>query len=121
MNSKLSGKDIILSSGKTKDLVQLAYLLSKCDLFVGNDSTPMHLSAAVGIPCIAIFGPANPKKWGPYGKNHKIVQAKLDCIPCWSRGTMNKSCSYPLECQKAIKVKDVMNAVDEIVMRLGRR
>ncbi len=109
---RLSKRDLIISAGRTKDISQLAYLLSKCNLFIGNDSTPMHLSASVGIPCIAIFGPANPKKWGPYGKKHISIRKNITCSPCWSRGEMKK-CKLPLKCETEIKTQDVLSIVEK--------
>jgi ADP-heptose:LPS heptosyltransferase len=45
---------------------QTAAYLESCALFIGNDSSPMHLAAAVGTPVIAIFGPTSPEEYGPY-------------------------------------------------------
>jgi lipopolysaccharide heptosyltransferase I len=58
-------------SGRT-GLLQLAALLRRCALFIGNDSGPLHLAAAVGAPCIALFGPTNPLRTGPFG-NHTVL------------------------------------------------
>ncbi len=115
----LSKRDLIISTGKTSNLIQLAYLISKGNLFIGNDSTPMHLSVAVKTPSIAIFGPADSRKWGHFGKKYIMLQKNLPCIPCWHRGTMNKNCNCPLPCEQAIKVNDVMKAVDDILKIKG--
>ncbi len=53
-----------------------------CDLFFGVDSGPMHMAAAAGIPVVALFGPTDERKWGPWGSGHVIVSKYLACHPC---------------------------------------
>lgn len=53
---------------------QLGALLQRCHLFIGNDSAPMHLAAAVGTPVIAFFGPTSPERYGPYGVESAVVR-----------------------------------------------
>jgi lipopolysaccharide heptosyltransferase II len=65
-----------------------AAVLELVDLFVGNDSALMHLSAAVGTPTVAIFGLSNFKAWGPYTgettqKRATVVHLDLPCMPCF--------------------------------------
>ena len=75
------------------------------DLFVGNDSALIHLSAAVGTPTVAIFGLSNFKAWGPYTgditkKRATVVHLDLSCMPCFYRdhylgtpeGCMTRDC-----------------------------
>jgi len=57
-------------------LPRLAALISRCRLFVGNDSGVTHLAAAVGVPTIAIFGPTSPDVWAPHGKNVQVIQSR---------------------------------------------
>ncbi len=57
------------------NLQELAALLERAVLFVGCDSGPMHIAAAVGTPCIALFGPTRPQESGPYGPGHYAIQA----------------------------------------------
>jgi ADP-heptose:LPS heptosyltransferase len=59
---------IVDAVGKTT-VSQLAAVISKCDLFIGNDSAPMHVADAVKTPVIAIMNYVNPKRWGPVNKN----------------------------------------------------
>ena len=70
---------------------ELAEHLAACDLFIGNDSLPMHLAAAVGIPVVAIFGPSNAAAWGPYAPDapERVIVVRRDdlaCSPCFYRG-----------------------------------
>ena len=69
---------------KTDNLRQLAALISMCDVYIGNDTGPMHIAAAVGTPVVALFGSTNHHRSGPYGDKHSIIQSGLDlgCNPC---------------------------------------
>ena len=68
-----------------------AAVLELVDLFVGNDSSLMHLAAAVGTPTVAIFGLTNHKAWGPYtgdetNQRATVVRLDLPCMPCFYHG-----------------------------------
>jgi heptosyltransferase I len=70
------------------------------DLMVSNDTGPMHVAAALGKPLIALFGPTEPRRTGPYHQLDHVLQLDLDCVPC-----LKSSCSHarPLECLRAIE------------------
>jgi heptosyltransferase II len=70
--------------GKTTT-ADLPALLSRCQLFVGNDSGAMHVAAAVGLPVVAIFGPTDPYGTAPITRRCTIVQEKPHCSPCFLR------------------------------------
>ena len=57
----------------TLGLPEFAGLLNSAHVFIGNDSGPSHLAAAVGTPTVAIFGPTDPRTWGPVGENVRII------------------------------------------------
>lgn len=63
----------------------LPALLSRCQLFVGNDSGAMHVAAAVGLPVVAIFGPTDPHGTVPITPRCTVVQEKPYCSPCFLR------------------------------------
>lgn len=68
----------------------LAALLVRCALFIGNDAFPMHLAAAAGMPVVAIFGPSNARAWGPYAPDAPervavVRRDELPCSPCFYR------------------------------------
>ena len=69
---------------ETGDLRHLAALISACDVYIGNDTGPMHIAAAMGTPVIALFGSTNHIRSGPYGEPHTVVQSgmNLGCNPC---------------------------------------
>jgi heptosyltransferase-3 len=67
--------------GKTT-IKQLAAVSARAHLFVGVDSAPMHIAAAVGTPVIALFGPSGTEQWSPWGERHEILIKKLGCELC---------------------------------------
>lgn len=54
-------------------LLDLAALLSRASLFISGDTGPMHLAAATGVRCLALFGPKNPAIYRPYGEGHRVI------------------------------------------------
>ena len=97
-------------SGKTT-LEQLASILQKADLFIGNDSGPMHLAAACGAKVVGLFGPTSPRRFGPYGDHCTALRMESDCSPC-----MRDECKTPgYRCIDRISVDDVMAAVRQMM------
>ncbi len=81
LSKQMQAKPIDLT-GKT-NLAELAAVLNRCSLLVTNDTGTMHLAAAVGTPCVALFlESANPYQTGPYGEGHIICSPEQDCFPC---------------------------------------
>src|SRR5207245_6280525 len=70
-------------------LKELIALLRRTRLLITNDSGPMHLAAAVGTPVIALFGPTDPARTGPYGTGHTVLRSGVPCSPCFSRRCTN--------------------------------
>ena len=61
----------------------LGAIIKKCDLLIGNDSGPMHIAVAQGIPVLVLYGPTNPSLQGPYGENNlTVVNNNIDCLCC---------------------------------------
>jgi len=71
-------------AGKTS-LVETGSVLQEMDLLISNDSGPVHMAAALGTPTLALFGPTDPARTGPYGEGHRVVRDSHDCQPCFSR------------------------------------
>ncbi len=92
------------------NIPQLAYLLERASLLITNDSAPMHVGCASGTDVLAIFGPTDPRKYGPRGKNDKVVRRELQCSPCEAA-----QCKSKHECMRMISVDDVYNVVKEMV------
>jgi heptosyltransferase II len=71
--------------GPELDLAALAAVLAQLDLLITNDSGPMHLAAALGVPCVALFGPTDPRRTAPAGEGHSVLYRDLWCSPCFRR------------------------------------
>ena len=71
--------------GPDLDLAGLAGVLAHLDVLVTNDSGPMHLAAALGVPCVALFGPTDRRRTAPAGEGHRVVSLDLWCSPCFRR------------------------------------
>ena len=85
----------------------LPALLSRASLLITNDSGPMHIAAAVGIPVVALFGPTSAARTGPYGVGHRVLATGLSCRPCLSRTCQNP---VQLECLTRISHEQVFAA-----------
>ena len=87
--------------------------LRRCALMVTNDTGPMHIAAALGRPVLALFGPTEPTRTGPYGQLAHVLRMDLPCAPC-----MKSTCAHaePLACLKALTVDRVFQAA---VAQLG--
>jgi lipopolysaccharide heptosyltransferase I len=88
------------------DPLRMAALLKRLDVLVTTDSGPMHLAAALGIPVVALFGPTNPSRTGPFGERHRVICAEVDCRPCYRR-----HCDKVSGCMSAIRPEAVCEAV----------
>ncbi len=97
-------------------LGELAAQLEVCSLFIGNDSSPMHLAAAVGTPVIAIFGPTSPQEYGPYPPDdpkHIAIWHHPTGQPCFFLGKM-QTCSN-CTCMQSVTLDDVWKAVQQLI------
>ncbi len=61
---------------------ELAAFLSSCRLFIGNNSGPLHMAAALGLPTVSVMGPTDPRLFSPLGKGHMVLRRQLGCSPC---------------------------------------
>lgn len=102
-----SGGKALSIAGKT-DIKELISIIRGARYAITNDSGPMHIAAAFGIPVVAIFGPTNPVRTGPYGRNHIIVKSDIKCAPCYK-----KNCKS-VKCMDDVSVEKVYEAVMSI-------
>jgi heptosyltransferase I len=104
-------EEIVAGSGgqamvamETQNILDLAELIRSAKLYVGCDSGPLHLSSAVSTPSVALFGPKDPRTYGPYNPHHRVVlKGEL------GQGTM-----------EAITVDDAFAAVKDLLAEIGR-
>jgi lipopolysaccharide heptosyltransferase I len=85
-------------------LHEMVEWLRLCKLMITNDTGPMHVAAALGVPVVALFGPTDPHSTGPYGQLENVMRMDLPCAPCFK-----SSCSWktPMECLTAISPQAV--------------
>jgi lipopolysaccharide heptosyltransferase II len=93
-------------------LPEMIEWLRRCELLITNDTGPMHAAAALGKPLVALFGPTEPRRTGPYGHLESVLRLDLPCSPC-----LKSHCVYekPNECLKAISPAMVFERVKRIL------
>lgn len=106
IDSICEGLKVVNLAGKTT-LRELIALLACCDLFLTNDSGPMHLAAALEIPLVALFGSTNEVATGPYEWG-RVIHKHVPCSPCYRR-----TCPIDFPCMKKIEVDEVIQALRE--------
>lgn len=100
----------LLLAGETS-LRELISLISECDVFLTNDSGPMHVAYAVGTPMAAIFGSTDPGLTGPAGNNNMVIKTDLSCSPCFERECKNRD----TRCMYAVTSEDVYFGIKEML------
>ena len=103
----------VLAKGLT--LLQLASVVEGCRFFVGNDSGISHLSAAIGLPTVAVFGPTDEEVWSPRGKKTFVVSRRVHCSPCTQEGFVR---CKDFECLRGIEIEHVLEGVKRIGIEL---
>lgn len=86
---------------------ELGAVAARAKLFIGVDSMPMHLAAALGTPTVALFGPSGDLEWGPWNVAHRIVASGHSCRPCGNDGCGGGKVS---ECLTTLPVEQVFAA-----------
>jgi predicted lipopolysaccharide heptosyltransferase III len=97
---------------KSNDLsiLELGALLKRCRLFIGNDSAPAHIAAAVGCPSLTLFGPTYPHLWRPLSRKGEVVFKDLPCCGC-----RQEKCLRPGDsCMDRIGVEEVWEKVQRL-------
>lgn len=124
LTSRVASAEVgALDLGGETDLVDLAAILSLCDLVVTNDTGPMHLAGAVGTPTVSLWGSSDPTEVAQAGSaDTRVSGAALPCAPCRrnhchrrGRGTVLNDAR--VECMRLIDVKDVVDAAEAALDR----
>lgn len=114
VNTDGTGPRAISMAGRTR-LVEMGSWLASMDLVIGNDSGPIHMAVAVGVPVVAVFGPTDPRRTGPYGSAHRTLVADTTCRPCYRR-----TCQYAAaQCLEAVTAEQVLTAAGEMLAANG--
>ena len=89
-----------------------AAIMRGAALFLGHDSGPMHLAAAVGVPCVAVFcARAKPGVWFPWGSRLKVIYHQTECFGC----ELTVCTQYAKKCISSITVEEVLSAASELL------
>lgn len=128
--SKQLPPDTINLAGRLS-LSQSACLLSRTKVYVGPDTVMTHIAAAVGAPTVALFGPSNPVKWGPWPQGYAqrqnpyrlrgtqrvenviLLQGPGDCVPCMEEGCERNIRSLSA-CLQNLSSQEVIAAVQSL-------
>ncbi len=89
-----------INLGGQTSLLELASVFKKAQMVISTDSGPMHLASAVETPVIALFGPTDPARTGPYGAGHTIIRTELSCSPCFLKKCSTKKCMEDISPQQ---------------------
>lgn len=99
----------VLNLAGRLDLRRSIAVLSRCRLFVGNDSGLMHVAAALSVPLVAVFGPTEPGGTAPLADHFRLVYHGAECAPCRRR-----ECPSDHRCMTAVSVNEVLVAATEL-------
>ncbi len=88
--------------------------LSCCSLLICNNSGPLHIASALGIPSVSTMGPTAPRLWWPEGEGHIVIRKNLPCSPCGLPACRSHAC------MKLISVEEVLQAAGSQLERIKR-
>ena len=100
------------------DLMKSVSIMKRCNAFVTNDSSLMHIASALGLKVVSIIGPTNPNYIHPWKTEHKIVSLNLDCSPCFFYSPKPLTCSrndVQFKCIQELGVEMVFASVKEFI------
>ncbi len=116
ISKSMKHKPIILTA---LTLPQFVALTEKFNLFISNDTGPMHISAAMGTPTLGLFGPNTPARWAPLNVKSAFLYHKLPCSPCIQThlGIVPNKCPlYPIaKCMEELSVDEVNKQADKML------
>jgi ADP-heptose:LPS heptosyltransferase len=91
-------------------VTQLGALMRRAPLVIMQDSGVVHLASAMDAPVLALFGPSDPRKYGPTSARHRVIQRQLFCVPCEVA-----QCRFNHECMRFITVEEVFEAATALL------
>ena len=108
--NRMESQPIVLS-GKTS-IRELMCIVKRCAVLLTNDTGPMHVAQALGVPVVAIFGPTDPEATSPFGEAQSVIRTDVRCAPCLLR-----ACPIDHRCMTGISTEQVMSAVMKQIRR----
>ena len=113
--------DVFLDLSSKTDWSQFLALSAEAVCAVTPDTGPMHVMAAAGTPMIAVMGPTDPRRHGPYGRCNKVLQSKRRCLPCYHRDCVLGEEGKPSLCMADITPETVLTSVEELLKELENK
>ncbi len=102
-------------AGRTS-LTELMGIVGRLSVLISNDSGPMHVASALGVPTVAVFGPTDERETGPLGLKSRVVRQHVECSPC-----LLKECPIDHRCMDRVTVEDVYGAAVDLLEGKGSR
>ena len=110
---RLAGPENCLNLTGRTTLAELMEAIRPLKIFISNDSGPMHIAAALGVPAVGIFGPTTRELgFFPYGPGNKVIETQLACRPCALHGSRKCPHGHFL-CMRLLTVEEVFKAAQE--------
>jgi heptosyltransferase-2 len=100
--ARVKAPSLVLSGATT--IRELMAVIKRCRLLLTNDTGPMHIAAACGVPVVAVFGPTDWRTTAPYGQEFAVVREPVDCAPCLLR-----ECPIDHRCMTRVPVERVFD------------
>jgi heptosyltransferase-2 len=101
--------------GGTTSLSDLINLAAACQVFLTNDSGPMHIASALGVPTIAVFGATDEHATGPTGRDSRVVREPVDCSPC-----LKRECPIDHRCMAAVSAARVAETAASLISEVRK-
>lgn len=119
--NQLSKNSALINAVGQTSLSQLAALLNKCKLFIGNDSGPLHIACALAIKTVSVYGPVDENVYGPVGDSqlHQTVCENIACRPCYLN--FKKPVCQTMNCLQMLDKQKVLDAVEKSIAQLSSK
>lgn len=104
----LTGRSMVLSGATT--IRELMAAVKRCAVLVTNDTGPMHVGSAFGVPIVAVFGPTDWRTTSPYGAGHALIRHPVECAPCLLR-----ECPIDHRCMTGVSADQVYDAAAKLI------
>ncbi len=108
----VSGESILNMTGRTT-VMQATAIIDNCRMLIGNDCGLVHIAAALNKPTISLFGPTNPRLFGPYGTGHIVVESTKQGCP--NKNIDFSEAEHCGECINQIGINHVLSAVERLI------
>ncbi|GKS59017.1 hypothetical protein YTPLAS18_25440 [Nitrospira sp.] len=107
--ARLLDESVLVWSGRTT-IRELMAVTARCSVYLTNDTGPMHVAAAFGVPVVAVFGPTDWRSTAPFGDRHALIRQPVDCAPCLLR-----ECPIDHRCMTRVTVDHVVDAAERLL------